>query len=114
MKAIYVQRGEYIDYTPENKVNAGDVVLLGTLAAVAKLDIEAGKLGALATGGVYDVAKDTNAISLGAKAYWTGTEATASADNGLAGADKVEYTPVGVAVQAAEASDATVRVLLNA
>ena len=114
MKATYVQRGEYLDYVPENKVNAGDVVLFGALAAVSKLDIEAGKLGAVATSGVFDVAKDENPVTLGAKVYWTGTEATASADNGLTGGDKVEYTPVGVAVIAADAADGTVRILLNA
>ncbi len=114
MKATYVQRGEYLDYVPENKVNAGDVVLFGALAAVSKLDIEAGKLGAVATTGVFDVVKDANAVARGAKVNWTGTEATASADNGETGDDKVEYAAIGVAVQAAEASDGTVRVLLNA
>ena len=43
MKAVYVQRGEYIDIVPESKVNAGDVVVQGDLAGVSKLDIEAGK-----------------------------------------------------------------------
>ena len=57
MKARYYQRGESIDYTPEADVAAGDVVRLGKLVGVAKLDIKAGELGALALTGVYEIAK---------------------------------------------------------
>ena len=57
MNASYVQRGEYIDVVPENDVKAGDIVVRGRLVGVSKLDIKAGTLGALATTGVYDVAK---------------------------------------------------------
>ena len=58
MKARYVQRGDAIDYTPMEDVAAGDVVVLsGKLVGVAKLDIKAGELGALALVGVYEFAK---------------------------------------------------------
>ena len=53
MKARYVQRGESIDYTPTADVAAGDVVQQGKLVGVAKLDMKAGELGALALCGVY-------------------------------------------------------------
>ena len=105
MKATYVQRGEYIDIVPENKVNAGDVVVQGDLVGVSKLDIEAGKLGAIATTGVYDVEKGNEAFAAGAKAYWDGGKATATAEGN---------TRIGLAVQAADASSPTVRILLNA
>ena len=59
MKARYYQRGESIDYTPEADVSAGDVIRLGKLVGVAKLDIKAGELGALALTGVYEIAKDS-------------------------------------------------------
>ena len=54
MDARYVQRGDAIDYTPMDDVAAGDIVVLaGKLVGVAKLDIKAGELGALALTGVY-------------------------------------------------------------
>ena len=105
MKANYVQRGEYIDIVPESKVNAGDVVVQGDLVGISKLDIEAGKLGAIATTGVYDVEKGNEAFAAGAKAYWDGGKATATAEGN---------TRIGLAVQAAAASSPTVRILLNA
>ena len=105
MKAVYVQRGEYIDIVPESKVNAGDVVVQGDLVGVSKLDIEAGKLGAIATAGVYDVAKGNEAFAAGAKAYWDGGKVTATAEGN---------TRIGLVVQAADAASPTVRILLNA
>ena len=58
MDARYVQRGDAIDYTPMNDVAAGDIVVLANkLIGVAKLDIKAGELSALALTGVYEVAK---------------------------------------------------------
>ena len=114
MNATYVQRGEYIDYVPAADVNAGDVIVQGQLVGVSKLDIKSGELGAIATTGVFDIVKDSNAISLGALVYWDGEKATASADNGQTGEAKVEYVKIGKAIGAAAAGDASVRVLLNA
>ena len=59
MDARYVQRGDAIDHTPAADVAAGDVVVIGKIVGVAKLDIKAGELGALALTGVYEVAKGT-------------------------------------------------------
>lgn len=59
MKARYFQRGESIDYTPDTDVAAGDVIRLGKLTGVAKLDIKAGELGAVALTGVYEIGKDS-------------------------------------------------------
>ena len=84
MKARYVQRGESIDYIPEADVAAGDIIKIGSLVGVAKLDIKAGELGALAVVGVYEIA------------------------TGASGAVKF-----GHAVTAATASDATVNVRLT-
>ena len=55
MNARYVQRGDSIDYIPEADVAAGDIVKVGSLVGVAKLDIKAGELGALAVVGVYEL-----------------------------------------------------------
>ena len=65
MNARYVQRGESIDFVPENDVAAGDIVKLGKLVGVAKLDIKAGELGALATVGVYEIGSGGTVIGVG-------------------------------------------------
>ena len=63
MKARYVQRGESIDYIPQKPVSAGDIVKLGKLVGVAKLDIAVGELGALALVGVYEI--ETGGLAIG-------------------------------------------------
>lgn len=106
MKARYVQRGASIDYVPETDVAAGDVVKLGSLVGVAKLDIKAGELGALALAGVYEIATGGAAVALGEVVSVdpaTGKVAAA----GASGAVKF-----GHAVTAATPSDATVNVRL--
>ena len=71
MDARYVQRGDAIDYTPMADVAAGDMVVLGKLVGVAKLDIKAGELGALALTGVYEVAKASGvAFAAGTEVAW--------------------------------------------
>ena len=68
-KAEYYQKGDSIDYTPEANVAAGDVVFLGDLVGVAKLDIKPGELGALALVGVYEIATSGTAIEAGALVF---------------------------------------------
>ena len=104
MNATYVQKGEYIDYIPPADVNAGDVVVRGRLAGVAKLDIKAGELGALATSGVYDVLKGGEAFAAGDRVFWDEADGKAAAEGGVM---------LGVCVRDADASDATVRVILR-
>lgn len=103
MKATYVQRGEYIEIVPETDVSAGDIVVRGRLVGVSKLDIKAGTLGAVATTGVYDVAKGDTAFAAGDKVYWNAAEGKAAAEGGIL---------LGLCVQDAEASLPTVRVIL--
>lgn len=104
-KAKYVQKGECIDYTPEADVAAGDVVFIGPVAGIAKLDIKANELGALAITGVYEFAKATGAITAGASLYWDG-------ENGEATATPNAYY-LGIAVASAGSSATTVCVLIN-
>ena len=107
MKARYVQRGESIDYTPETAVAAGDIVKVGDLVGVAKLDIKPGELGALATVGVYEIETGGKAVELGATV--SVDPATGKVcEAGAAGAVKF-----GHAVSAATASDLTVLVRLQ-
>lgn len=105
MSAIYYSRGESIDYTPEADVNAGDIVVIGDLVCVAKLDIKAGELGALATCGVYRVSKASGAITAGAKVYVTA--------EGVATATEGSNKLFGTAIAGAGADDTEVIVLLN-
>lgn len=112
MKAKFVQDGKYIDYTASADISAGDVVVIGALVGVANGAIASGKTGAIATEGVFEVEKDDAAISAGAVVYWTGSKATASADNGASGDSQVSYVVMGKAVAAADANDASVRVML--
>lgn len=104
MKAKYVQRGDSFDYIPSADVKAGDVIVLGDLVGIAKLDIPAGKLGSLAVCGIFDfVKKASEAVTAGMKVYWDGEVATATEGE----------TVLGHTVAAAGANDETVRVLIN-
>ena len=107
--AKYVQRGEALDFTnsTENKINAGDVVVLGTRIGVAGSDIAAGAVGAVHVIGVFEFPKATGAITLGAAVYWDDTNkkiTTTSTSNTLA----------GFAVAAAASGDETALVKINA
>jgi predicted RecA/RadA family phage recombinase len=87
MIAKYIQRGHQIDFIPDTDVAAGDVVIIGDLAGIAKLDIKAGTLGALALVGVFDIPKATGegtAIAAGTIVFWDATNkivTTTAGDN---------------------------------
>jgi len=104
--AKYVQPGDSIDYTPTSAVAAGSVVIQGGLVGVAKLDIAANTLGALAVTGLFDFTKTTVAITAGAKVYWNTTSSFAT--NVASG-----NTYIGLAAEAVASAGATVKVLLN-
>ena len=107
MNARFVQRGEAIDHTPAADVAAGDIVAVGKLVGVAKLDIKAAELGALALTGVYEVAKASGtAFAVGMEVAWDATNRKAVAA-GASGSVKM-----GHAVALAGASDPTVFVRL--
>ena len=107
MDARYVQRGDAIDHTPAADVAAGDVVVIGKIVGVAKLDIKAGELGALALTGVYEVAKGTGvAFAAGMEVGWNASDRQAVAA-GASGSVKI-----GHAVSLSGASDQTVLVRL--
>ena len=107
MKARYVQRGESIDFTPAADVAAGDIVKVGNLVGVAKLDIRAGELGALALCGVYEIATNGSAVEAGAVVFVDPATGKVCAE-GASGAVKF-----GHAVAAAAAADALVHVRLE-
>ena len=69
-QARFIQVGESIDHTPVADVAAGQVVVQGSMIGVTKVAIEAGRLGALAVKGVFDVVKANEEQTLGAALYW--------------------------------------------
>ena len=106
MIARFVQDGLAINYRPAEAVAAGDIIVLGSLVGIARLDIPADTLGALATVGVFDIDKVAEAITVGTPLYWDATEKKVTAT--------ATAVYIGKAVTAAEAADEKVCVLLNA
>ena len=105
--ATFVSDGRAMDYTPGSAVTAGDVIEQNALIGIAKKDIAANSLGALALDGIFDVTKKANDVaSVGTAIYWDPTNVEATVTAGA-------LTAMGRAVKAAEATDATVRVRLN-
>ena len=108
MPTRFVHNGTSIDYTPSSAVTAGDVIVQNDLVGVAKRDIAANVLGALAIAGVFDFPKSTaggSAIAAGVTVYWNAGAQQATA---TASGNKL----IGKTVKAAADADATVRVKL--
>ena len=110
-QVVFIQDGAAVDYRPGANVTAGDVVVQGDLIGVAKQDIAANALGALAVEGVFDFSKATGvgtAIAVGSIVYWDDTAKEATTSSG-AGANK----EVGKTIAAAGDNDTTTRVRLS-
>lgn len=107
MATNFVQEGKALNYTPSGAdVASGDLVVIGTIAGIAKTDIADGKTGAVHISGVFSVAKASGAVAQGAKLYWNSSNSnltTTASGNTL----------VGVAAEAAASGDANVKILLN-
>lgn len=107
MATNYIQEGKALNYTPSGAdLASGDLVVIGTIAGIAKADIADGKTGAVHISGVFSVAKAAGAVSQGAKLYWNSSNSnltTTASGNTL----------VGVAAAAALSGDATIPLLLN-
>ena len=106
MKAVFVQRGESVDFTPSRDVAAGEVLVFGGLPGVVKTATKAGSLGALALTGVYDVEKDGLVVAAGDRLFWDGTRKLATP----AAADGVF---LGLAAASSPASSPRARIILN-
>jgi predicted RecA/RadA family phage recombinase len=103
--ASYVQKGELLNYTPAAAVAAGDVVVIGSLVAVAPRAIAAGSVGALAVEGVFEMPVATGATGAqGSAISWYETSGVAHASTG---------TVAGKLAKARLVGDTTVQVLLN-
>ena len=97
--AIFIHDGNSIDYTPGADVSAGDVVVQADLVGIAKLDIAANALGALAVTGVFDVPKAAGsgeAIAAGAEVYWDVADQVAKTDDETGANKKLGRTVAAV------------------
>ena len=107
-KASYWQRGEALDYTNTGNtvIEAGTILAIGDKIGIAGCDIDPGTLGSVHVEGVFEFAKGSGALELGANVKINASTGTASA----AGSD----TPNGFVAAAAAAGDSTVKVKINA
>lgn len=92
MSTFYMQRGESLDYVNAGaaKIDAGEVVVIGTKIGIAATDIAVGAKGALHVEGVFEMPEKSgeSAIALGAAVYWDATNeaiTATSTSNTLAG-----------------------------
>ena len=106
MKAVFVQRGGSVDFTPSRDVEAGEILVFGGLPCVVKTDVRAGALGALALTGVYDVEKEELPVQAGDRLFWDAERKAATP----AAADGVF---LGLAAASSPASSPRARVILN-
>lgn len=109
--AVFRHQGAAIDYTPAADVAAGDVVVQGELVGVARLDIKANTLGALAVEGVFDFPKAVGvgtALTTGTDVFWDAAASEATSD-AATGANK----KIGRVVRDASDNDAVVRIRLS-
>ncbi|MDO5566079.1 MAG: DUF2190 family protein [Planctomycetia bacterium] len=106
MQAQFIHDGAVIDYTPTVDISAGDIIVVGTLVGVTRLDLPAGVNGSLWLTGVYDIAKATEAFGQGDMVYWNRTL-------GRAQSVATGNIPLGQAVTASSETDTTVRVRLQ-
>lgn len=114
-QATFIQGGDTIDYTPSAAVSAGDVVVQGGFVGVAKTDIAASTLGALAVNGVFDVDQNAEVITAGSAVYWDsdGSSVGGIASNGAATATASGNTFMGFALALTAADDEKVRIALR-
>lgn len=116
MTARFIHDGKSIDHTPTGNVSAGDMVVQNDLVGIAKLDIAAGTLGALAVTGVFDVPKATapgSALAAGLKVQWDAANQRVTTDADDGGSPATPYPYLGKVVRAAADADETVRVRLD-
>jgi len=107
MSTNFIEKGEVLNYTATTKdIASGDLVIIGSIAGVAKTDIANGSMGAVHITGIYSLAKAVDTITQGTKVYWSSVNCnvtTSKADNAL----------IGVAANNATSGDGFIHVLLN-
>ena len=105
VKAIYYQRGETLGYIPEEAMEAGEVVPLGTRIGIAAAPTPAGELGHIHVTGVFILDKAAEEIKMGTAVYYDAAADSVTATEG-------SNVPAGYAAADAATADATVLVKL--
>ncbi|MGA1846773.1 DUF2190 family protein [Deferribacter abyssi] len=78
-----VQSGDIINFTPSADVKSGDVIKMNDRFGIAMTDIAAGKVGAVAVVGVWEVPKATGeAWVVGQQLYWDNTNKVVTVSDG--------------------------------
>jgi predicted RecA/RadA family phage recombinase len=107
-----------ISYTAVSAVNAGDVILIGTVPCIAPLAIAAGAVGTVCSNGQWKVPKLTGAISAGDAIYWdvdgTPVYSGATALSGACGGSSAVGNLMGFAAADAASGDTYTFVELTA
>ena len=104
MKAKYIQKGDAVDYIPNQDMDAGESVCLGDLIGITRIPIKAGTLGTLTLSGVFDIIKQAGVtFSTGDSVCWNSSSGSA-AHTGVV---------LGLAIEKSSADSEHVRVLLN-
>ncbi len=107
MASNYVQVGDTLTIPAPADVLSGDVVIAGGIVGIAQNDALTGALVDVATTDVWELAKvGADAFALGDPVYWDDTA-------NLATVTTAGNTLIGVAIAAAGAGAATVKVRLN-
>lgn len=107
MSTNFIEKGEVLNYTATTKnITSGELIIIGTIAGVAKTDIEIGESGAIHITGVYSLPKNNEAITQGTKVYWNGS-------NGNVSLNKTDATLIGVAANNTISNESQTHVLLN-
>ena len=113
---LYTNHADTIDYTPSGSaVVAGDVIVLGSVVAIATHDIADGVLGSLALEGVFKVPKITGANAVGTLIYWdpAGNPVNGTAGSGAATSTAGSLKQMGYVARASLSGDELVQVVLS-
>ena len=107
MSTNFIEKGEVLNYTATSKdIASGELIIIGTIAGVAKTDIAIGTMGAVHITGVYSLPKAADSITQGAKVYW-------SSVNNQITTTKTDNVLIGVATNNTISGDGFANVLLN-
>jgi len=109
MKAEYLQNGDAIDFVngSNKKIEAGEVVKLGSRIGVAGTDIAKGALGSVHLNGAFVMPKADSAITIGSDLYFDETNDCVTATKGSL------TVSAGYAAADAAATDTMILVRLN-
>ena len=107
MSTNFIEKGEVLNYTAATKdIASGELIIIGSIAGVAKTDIAVGETGSVHITGVYSLPKAADSITQGSKVYWNTTHKNATTN-------KTDATLIGIATNNTISSDEFIHVLLN-